>query len=37
MSPDTGRHIMARFEFIAFSFCATFAAILTVATLSPIA
>jgi hypothetical protein len=35
--PLTGRHIMARFESIAFGFCASFAAILTVATLSPIA
>jgi len=28
---------MARFESIAFGFCATFAAVLTIATLSPIA
>jgi hypothetical protein len=32
-----GRDIMARFESIAFGFCATFAAVLTIATLSPIA
>jgi hypothetical protein len=31
------RQIMARFEFIAFGFCATFTALLTIATLSPIA
>ena len=35
--PLTGRHIMARFETIAFGFCASFAAILTIATLAPIA
>jgi hypothetical protein len=32
-----GRQIMARFEFFAFGLCATFAAVLTIATLSPIA
>jgi hypothetical protein len=37
MSPANGRQIMARFEFIAFGFCATFTALLTIATLSPIA
>jgi hypothetical protein len=37
VSRHARRHIMARFESIAFGFCATFTAVLTIATLSPIA